>query len=94
MSTATVTIDISDDDDDGICIATVKQDSVEIEKFETTQAEMKVMALRIGGYAIPKNLAEEADAAETRRIELGRTLVTEIIDLGTHTVTELQETAP
>jgi hypothetical protein len=74
-----IKIAISDEDHDGICIATATRDGQPWVMFETTQAEARVLCLKAGGYAIPKDVADEAEAEEKRREALGRTWFEETI---------------
>jgi hypothetical protein len=68
-----IKIAISDEDHDGICIATATRDGQPWVRFETTQAEFNVWARKIGGVSILQALIDEAKSEEKRREALGRT---------------------
>ncbi len=82
-----VKVRVGDNDQDGICLATVSVDNVEHFRFEATQAEMKELALRAGGFVVPRDLAHEAEAERARRESLGRTLFEEIVAVAEVTLT-------
>lgn len=87
MEERSFSVEISDADADGICLAKVYEDGKHIGSFETTQAEMKVLVLELGGNYVPPEMAEKAQVEEARRIALGRDLQEEIITLATIDIT-------
>ncbi len=74
-----VKITFSEEDKDGICIATATRDGKPWCRYETTQAEALLLLHKLEKDIIPPSVVRDAEAEEKRREALGRTWFEETI---------------
>lgn len=73
VGTIRISVRIGKADAHGVCLARVFHGRRKVEEFETTQAEMRELAMEIAGAAVPAPIRAAAEAARVRREALGRT---------------------
>ncbi|MBX9634507.1 MAG: hypothetical protein K2X44_05945 [Magnetospirillum sp.] len=68
-----ISVRVGRTDAQGIALARVFHGRRKVEEFETTQAEMRELAVEASGATVPDHIRAASEAARLRREELGRT---------------------